>query len=390
LKEREKIYLNYAATSAVKAQRVTGGLIAYLEENRHISGGRNFGDLDDGAMIHRARRALAEFFGAPSVDSVVFTSGVTLSLNMILGGLLQPGDHVLATHVEHNAAARPLRRLQQTGRIQVDFLPNAPDGSLDPALIAQHIRPRTRLLVMTGASNVLGTLQPWEACFAEAKNHGLFTLLDAAQTAGCVPLSFNEHTDALAFTGHKGLGGLAGTGGFILSKTAAALVEPWLCGGTGSASDSLDQPGFLPDKFESGTANVLGIVSLALGVEEIRDRGIEKIREHEREMTRRFLDGARGIPGLTVYGPKDADQSAPLVSVNAPRDSPWFDNALLAQKLYDDYGIITRCGLHCSPLAHQCAGTFPQGALRFSFGYETTAGEIDTALKALEETAGRG
>jgi selenocysteine lyase/cysteine desulfurase len=305
---------------------------------------------------------------------------------MILGGLLQPGDHVLATHVEHNAVARPLWRLRQTGRIEVDFLPNAPDGSLDPALIPRHIRPTTRLLVMTGASNVLGTLQPWEACFAEAKNHGLFTLLDAAQTAGCLPLAFNEHTDALAFTGHKGLGGLAGTGGFILSKAAAALVEPWLCGGTGSASDSLDQPGFLPDKFESGTANVLGIASLALGVEEIRERGIGNIRDREREMTRRFLDGARGIPGLIVYGPKDADQSAPLVSVNAPRDSPWFDNALLAQKLYDDYGIITRCGLHCSPLAHQCAGTFPQGALRFSFGYETTEEEIDTALKALEET----
>jgi selenocysteine lyase/cysteine desulfurase len=151
----------------------------------------------------------------------------------------------------------------------------------------------------------------------------------------------------------------------------------------------LDQPGFLPDKFESGTANVLGILSLALGVEEIRERGVENIREHEREMTRRFLDGARSIAGLTIYGPKDADQSAPLVSVNAPRDSPWFDNALLAQKLYDDYGIITRCGLHCSPLAHQCAGAFPQGALRFSFGYETTAEEVDTALKALAETIGQ-
>ncbi|MDR1352581.1 MAG: aminotransferase class V-fold PLP-dependent enzyme [Treponema sp.] len=384
MKEPGRIYLNYAATSAVKAERVINGLTAYLAENRHISGGRNIGGLDDGALIHRARRTLAEFFAAPSTASVVFTSGVTLSLNMILGGLLKPGDHVLATHVEHNAAARPLRRLQQTGRVQVDFLPNAPDGCLDPALIKPYLRPNTRLLVMTGASNVLGTLQPWEACFAEAKNYGLFTLLDAAQTAGCVPLAFNEHTDALAFTGHKGLGGLAGTGGFILSKAAADLVEPWLCGGTGSASDSLDQPGFLPDKFESGTANVLGILSLALGVEEIQERGIEKIREREQELTRRFLDGARSIPGLLIYGTGDAEQSAPLVSINAPRDSPWFDNALLAQKLYDDYGIITRCGLHCSPLAHQCAGTFPHGALRFSFGYKTTAEEIDTALKALE------
>jgi selenocysteine lyase/cysteine desulfurase len=383
---KRQIYLNYASTTPVKAERVNAGLISYLEENRHISGGRNFEGLDDGALIHRARRTVAGFFGAPPSASLIFTSGVTLSLNMILGGLLKPGDHVLASGVEHNAAARPLWRLRSGGLIELDFLPNCPDGSLDPELIKTYIRPRTRLLVMTGASNALGTLLPWEASFALAKQYGLFTLLDAAQTAGSVPLAFNENTDALAFTGHKGLGGLAGTGGFILSKAAAGLLEPWICGGTGSASDSLDQPGFLPDKFESGTPNTLGILSLALAVEEIQGRGLDRIRERERETTRRFLDGARSLAGLRVYGAGSAEKSVPVVSVNAPADSPWSDNALLARKLYDDYGIITRCGLHCSPLAHQCAGTFPAGSLRFSFGFETTAEEIDTALGALEET----
>jgi selenocysteine lyase/cysteine desulfurase len=197
----------------------------------------------------------------------------------------------------------------------------------------------------------------------------------------------NENLDALAFTGHKGLGALAGTGGFILSKHAAGLLGPWVCGGTGSASDSLDQPEFLPDKFESGTPNTLGILSLALGLEDIRERGLAAIRDRGKALTRRFLEGARTIPGLVVYGPGDAEKSVPIVSVNAA-NSPWADNALLARKLYDDYGIITRCGLHCAPLAHQRAGTFPGGSLRFSFGFETTEAEIDTALKALEELSG--
>jgi cysteine desulfurase family protein len=381
------IYLNYASTTPEKSSRVTGGLIRYLEENRHLSGGRNFEGLDDGAAVYTARRALADFFGAPS-QGLIFTSGLTLAVNMILGGLLKPGDHVLATHLEHNAVARPLHRLRKQGCIEVDFLPHDSRGVFDPGEITKHIRPRTRLLVMTHASNVLGTILPWEESFALAKQYGLFTLLDTAQTAGLMPLRMNEHLDALAFTGHKGLGGLAGTGGFILSKTAAGLLEPWVCGGTGSASDSLDQPGFLPDKFESGTPNTLGIISLALGVEDIKARGPEAIRERGKSQTRRFLEGARTIPGLTVYGTGDAETSVPVVSVNAAKDSPWFDNALWARKLYDDYGIITRCGLHCAPLAHQCAGTFPGGTLRFSFGFETTEAEINAALKALEETAG--
>jgi cysteine desulfurase family protein len=383
------VYLNYASTGPRKSERVTRGLIRYLEENRHLSGGRNFEGLDDGAVIHQARRVLADFFGAPSYASVVFTPGLTLSVNMILGGLLKPGDHVLATHVEHNAVARPLHRLRKQGRIEVDFLPNAPDGSFDPSVIPKYVRPNTRLLVMTHASNVLGTILPWEESFAAAKEYGLFTLLDTAQTAGLVPLRLNEHLDALAFTGHKGLGGLAGTGGFVLSKTAAGLLESWVCGGTGSVSDSLDQPEALPDKFESGTPNTLGIISLALAVEDLRERGLAAIRDREKMLTRRFLEGARTVPGLEVYGTGDPEKSVPVVSVNAASDSPWFDNALLARKLYDDYGIITRCGLHCAPLAHQCAGTFPAGSLRFSFGFETTEGEIDTALKALGETAGR-
>jgi selenocysteine lyase/cysteine desulfurase len=195
----------------------------------------------------------------------------------------------------------------------------------------------------------------------------------------------DQNTDVLAFTGHKGLGGLPGSGGFVLGKDAAAAIDPWITGGTGSASQSLDQPEFLPDKYESGTANIPGILSLAVAAEELLERGISPIRERTKNLTRRFLDRIRDIPNLVIHGPADAERSVAVAPVN----SPGWDNALLARRLFDEYGIITRCGLHCSPLAHQSAGTFPEGSLRFSFGYDNTEEEIDTAAGALENLVGK-
>ncbi|MDR1950218.1 MAG: aminotransferase class V-fold PLP-dependent enzyme [Spirochaetaceae bacterium] len=374
------IYMNHASTSPRKSERVTEALIEQLKQNRLLSAGRNFEGLEDGAVMFRARKALAKLFGLSQAANVILTGGVTLSLNMILGGFLKQGDHVLATHVEHNAVARPLTLLRKKGIIEVDFLACAPDGGFDPHCIGKNVKSNTRLFIMTHASNVLGTVLPAAECFAEAKQFGLFTVLDAAQTAGLLPLGLDENTDVLAFTGHKGLGGLPGSGGFALGKDAAAAIDPWISGGTGSASQSLDQPDFLPDKFESGTANIPGILSLAVAVEELLERGLSPIRERTKNLTRRFLAGLRAIPNLVIHGPGDPERSTPVVSVS----SPGLDNARLARRLYDEYGIITRCGLHCSPLAHQSAGTFPEGTLRFSFGYDTTEEEIDIALKALE------
>jgi cysteine desulfurase family protein len=352
----------------------------YLAQNRRVNVGRNFEGLAEGGIMLRARHALARFFGAPGASQVIFTSGITVSLNMILWGLLKPGDHVLTTHVEHHAVARPLTLLQRKGIIDVDFLPCAQDGSFDPQVIKKNIRPETRLLVMTHGSNVLGTILPVAESFALAKQYGLFTLVDTAQTAGLVPITLDAHTDVLAFTGHKGLRALQGTGGFVLSKEAARQIEPWITGGTGSASHDLTQPEFLPDKFESGTANTLGILSLAAAVEDLLVQDLAALREQERQITRRFLDGAGQIPGLLVHGTGRAERSTAVVSVS----SPSHDSAALARRLYEEYGILTRCGLHCAPLAHQCAGTFPAGTLRFSFGPETTPLDIDTALHALE------
>lgn len=379
----ESIYMNYAATSPGLSAKVREALRAYLENDQNLSAGRNFEGLEDSATALRARMALGRLFGVKQPARVVFTSGVTASLNMVLNGLVRPGDHVLATSLEHNAVARPLTLLQEHGVIEAEFVPCTPDGTLDPQEVRRRIRPNTRLLVMTHASNVLGTILPVAPCFAMAKQHGLYTVLDSAQTAGVLPVAMDENTDVVAFTGHKGLRGLAGSGGFAMGGDAAKAIRPWLVGGTGSASHSLRQPDFLPDKFEPGTPNTIGIHSLEVSVGELLETGVEAIREEEKALCSRFLDGASQIAGLTVYGTKNADNCVAVVSVGIPGQ----DAGILAQRLHDEHGVLTRSGLHCSPLAHRTAGTYPEGTVRFSFGPGTTPGQIDTALAALETLA---
>lgn len=315
----------------------------------------------------------------------MLTSGATESLNMAINGLVRPGCHVLSTGVEHNAVARPLQLLAQRGLIQLDFLPCTPAGLLDPQQIARAVRPNTRLLVMSHASNLLGTVQPVAECFRLAKAHGLFTLLDAAQSAGHLPVLLDENTDVIAFAGHKGLGGLAGVGGFVLAKGVERELLPWKAGGTGSHSQSLDMPDFLPDKYEPGTPNSLGILSLRVAVEELLEVGIEPIHQAEQALTRHFLQGLAALP-VQVQGSKNAAQSVPVVSVNAPGQ----DAGLLARRLQQEHGVLTRSGLHCAPLAHQTAGSFPAGSLRFSFGRHTTTDELDYTLAALEAVLGAG
>ncbi len=375
-----EIYLNHAATSPGPADSVWEAVIAYLREGGHASPGRNFAGLEDAKRILDARVAVGALFGVKNPSRVAFTSGATASLNMLLHGALRRGDHVVTTSVEHNAVARPLALLERKGVIAVTRVRCAPDGTLDPAQVEQAIRPDSRLLVMTHASNVLGTILPFRECFAVAKRRGLFTVLDAAQTAGCMPLRMEPDMDALAFAGHKGLGGLAGTGGFVLGKDSADRLEPWLVGGTGSASDSLEQPGFLPDKFEPGTPNTIGIVSLCAAAGELLEIGVDAVRRREIALTERFLAGVRRLP-VAVCGTGDAAKSMPVVSVSVSGADP----GILAGRLYREHGVLIRSGLHCAPLAHRTAGTFPQGTLRFSFGRGTTVEDIDAGVSALGE-----
>ncbi|MDR0553484.1 MAG: aminotransferase class V-fold PLP-dependent enzyme [Treponema sp.] len=374
------IYANYAATAPALSEAVARELKEYLG-GLHLNAGRNFEGLEAGAIALRARRAIGTLFGAADPLRVIFTSGATAALNMAIQGLVRPGDQVLATSVEHNAAARPLEDLRERGVIDLVWLPCAQDGSLDPGTLRRAIGKTTRLLVMTHASNVLGTLLPVGECFRIAHEAGIRTIVDLAQTGGHIPFALDETCDAAVFAGHKGLGGLAGAGGLVLGKSAAAAMRPWILGGTGSGSHSLAMPEFLPDKFEPGTQNTLGILSLAASVEELLSIGIETIRERDRSLTSRFIAGLRGLRKPRICGTGDPERSVAVVSLTIPG----CDAGELARRLFDGWGIITRSGLHCSPLAHKTAGTFPGGTVRFSFGRGTTEAEIDAILEAIAD-----
>jgi len=372
------IYANYAATTPALSEAVLEELRVYLG-GIHLNAGRNFEGLEAATIALRARKAIANLFDVDDPLRVIFTSGATASLNMAIHGMIRPGDHVLATSVEHNAVARPLQALRENGVIELEWLQCEPDGSLAADKVLKALRKNTRLLVMSHASNVLGTILPVTDCFRIAHEHGVFTVLDMAQTAGVLPWTMGEYCDFAAFAGHKGLGALAGTGGFVIGKHASTRMRPWVSGGTGSASHSLTMPDFLPDKFEPGTQNTVGILSLAASVEEILNTGIEKTRERERSCTARFLAGLGNIKKVRPYGTLDPDRSVAVVSLAVQGH----DAGEVSQLLFEKYGIITRSGLHCSPLAHKTAHTFPEGTVRFSFGRGTLDAEIDTMLEAL-------
>lgn len=375
------VYMNFAATTCQKPKRVTEAVTRYLNENMHLNAGRNPQALAEEEIALDARLALCGFFHIQNPRQVLFTPNSTTALNMVINGLLRPGDHVLTTSVEHNAVARPLRLLEQKGILEVTYLPCRADGSLSPEQIEPNLKANTRALVMNHASNVLGTILPVRECFSIAKSRGVVTVLDSAQTAGCLPIDMQaDCIDVLTFTGHKGLMGLAGIGGFALSPATEEKISPWLCGGTGSASESLEQPDFLPDKFEPGTQNTIGILSLKEALAELAEIGLGAIKAREEQGMKRLLKGLSSLP-VHLYGTKSAEKSVPVVSLNAPGKDP----GELAQELFDQYGVIARSGLHCSPLAHRTAGSFPQGSLRLSLGFSTTDAEIDYAVEALRK-----
>ncbi len=376
-----RVNMNHAATSATKPKEVVDALTGFLFGNNHQSAGRGGDELAAAQIALESRLALAKFYGAHQPNNIIFTSGATESLNMAIHGLARDGCHVLTTSLEHNAVARPLYLLQQQGRIEVTWLPCDRDGVFDPQSIHSAIRTNTRLLIMTHASNVLGNVLPAAESFAVAKQHGLFTILDAAQTAGHREVRLDANTDVITFTGHKGLRGLAGIGGLILGDTVAFAMDVWKAGGTGSYSQSLDMPNFLPDKLEPGTPNLLGIISLVAAISALNSVGLDAVRSHEKMLTTRFVDGLNPLP-VEVYGKYDAENWVPVISINIPG----VDAGKLARRLDEDFGIETRSGLHCSPLAHRTGGTFPQGTLRFSFGIDTTVEEVDYALDALSRT----
>jgi cysteine desulfurase family protein len=321
---------------------------------------------------------VAKLLGLKDLERVIFTPNITWAINIALSGLgLQAGDHVLSTVLEHNSTARPLARLSVEKGILWERVPLNKEGFLTPQDFALRIRPNTRLVVLNHASNVTGNLFPAKA-IKEAIGE-IPLLLDTAQTAGAVPLEeLGALVDIVTFTGHKGLLGPTGTGGLYIKE--GIPFEPLAVGGSGSRSESLTHPDFMPDALEAGTLNTHGLAGLAAGVEYLLERGVLAIRTHELALANQFLEGIKEIPSVSLLGPGHGiSERVATISLNL---KGW-SSSDLAQRLEADYGIMIRAGLHCAPLAHEALGTFPGGSARFSFGPFTTTAEVQEAVRAL-------
>ena len=374
------IYLDNASTSFPKAPTVATAMSDYIT-NRGININRGSYalayDVED--IIYTTRQRLNTLFNGHDPSHVIFTQNVTMSLNMVIKGLLKAGDHVLVSSMEHNAVMRPLTQLLDKG-IAFDIIPCDKTGSIQLESMDSLIRPNTVAMIINHASNVCGTIQPLESIGAICKDHNLQFIVDAAQTAGVIPIDVKAyHIDALCFTGHKGLLGPQGIGGIILTKEMAQTLTPLIAGGTGSFSHLETMPTHMPDAFEAGTLNLPGIIGLNEGLSYIESQGMENIHNHELALTQAFLEGLQSIDVVNIIGKQDIQDRTAVVSITI--DS--MDPASIAYELESAYHIMTRVGLHCAPRAHQTLGTYPEGTVRFSFGYTNTHEDVESALSAL-------
>ena len=374
------IYLDNASTSFPKAPTVATAMSDYIT-NRGININRGSYalayDVED--IIYTTRQRLHTLFNGHDPSHVILTQNVTMSLNMVIKGLLKAGDHVLVSSMEHNAVMRPLTQLLDKG-ITFDTIPCDSTGSIQMESIEPLIRPNTVALIINHASNVCGTIQPLESIGPICKAHNLQFIVDAAQTAGVIPIDVKAcHIDALCFTGHKGLLGPQGIGGIILTKEMAQNLTPLIAGGTGSFSHLETMPTHMPDAFEAGTLNLPGIIGLNEGLSYIESQGMENIHNHELALTQAFLEGLQSIDVVNIIGKQDIQDRTAVVSITI--DS--MDPASIAYELESTYHIMTRVGLHCAPRAHQTLGTYPEGTVRFSFGYANTHEDVESALSAL-------
>lgn len=379
------IYLDYAATSWPKPPEVIKAMAEYLEHaggNPGRSGHRL--SIEAARVLFAARESLATLFNAPDPQRVIFTHNVTYALNLTIRGLLKAGDHVVTSSIEHNSVMRPLRALERQG-LELTVAQCEPDGRMDLGKLKAALRTGTKLVVVTHASNVMGTILPVREIAEIAHAAGAILLVDAAQTAGAVPIDVQAMgVDLLAFTGHKGLFGPPGTGGLVIGpQVDIEQLEPLVRGGTGSKSEFEEQPDLLPDKYESGTPNGVGIAGLGAGVRWVSERGVDEIRAHETALTEAMLAGLHDTRGVTVYGPNDAKAMTSVVSCTVA-GSRVSDVGL---RLDDEFEILCRVGLHCAPAAHRTIGSFPEGTIRLAPGALTTLDEIETVVDAMQQIA---
>lgn len=374
------IYLDNASTTFPKAPNVASAMADYITNcGININRGSYALAYDVEDTIYTTRQRLNTLFNGHDPSHVIFTQNVTMSLNMVIKGLLKAGDHVLVSSMEHNAVMRPLTQLLDKG-ITFDTIPCDSTGSIQIGSIEPLIRPNTVALIINHASNICGTIQALKSIGPICKAHNLQFIVDAAQTAGVIPIDVKAcHIDALCFTGHKGLLGPQGIGGIILTKEMAQTLTPLIAGGTGSFSHLETMPTHMPDAFEAGTLNLSGIIGLNEGLDYIESQGMENIHNHELVLTQAFLEGLQSIDGINIVGKQNIQDRTAVVSITIDGMDP----ASIAYELESNYHIMTRVGLHCAPRAHQTLGTYPEGTVRFSFGYANTHKDVESALSAL-------
>lgn len=381
-----RIYLDQASTSFPKAPGVAQAMMDYLTMNGvNVNRGCYSSAYSAEEVIYETRQLLAELFHFSKCKNVIFTPNVTTSLNFILKGFLKPGDHILVSAMEHNAVMRPVVQLASSG-ISFDRIPCRTDGSMILEKVEELIRPETKAIVTLHASNVCGTRMPLDALGEICQRHQLYFVVDSAQTAGIVPINMDKmHIDALAFTGHKGLRGPQGTGGFLVSQELAEQMEPLISGGTGSVSYTEEIPDFMPDRFESGTPNLPGIYGLHEALLYLKTHSLQAINEKELSLTGYFLEQLQALDDtgrhIRIIGKKDLTDRNAVVSIQTPE----IDMSQVAWQLDNEYGVMTRVGLHCAPNAHKTLGTYPAGTIRFSFGPENTKNELDFAIQGLKK-----
>ncbi|WP_446898670.1 aminotransferase class V-fold PLP-dependent enzyme [Clostridium sp. LBM24168] len=373
------IYLDNAATSYPKPNVVADKMYHFMKNIGATAGrGAYKSEIEADKLVYNCRNSLCRLFNFDKPSNVVFTYNVTEALNLAINGILEYGDHVITSSIEHNSVMRPLKILEKNRNIHISTISCNSSGIPNINEMESLIKPNTKLIIFSHASNVLGTIQPINKIGAIARSHGIPFLVDSAQTAGAYPIDIkNDNIDLLAFTGHKSLLGPTGTGGLIINCDKD--INPLKAGGTGVDSKYPYQPDYLPNKFEAGTLNVVGLAGLLEGISYINKIGIASIRKKESELIQYSLYKLSSVPGIKIYGPKNADKIVGVISFNIegiPCDEIGFE-------LDKKYNIMVRVGFHCSPTTHKIMGTYNTGAIRIGLGYFNTKKDIDILTDAL-------
>ncbi len=375
------IYMDNAATTMHKPQAVIDAVVRAMSSMGNAGRGANEASLSASRVIYDTRDKLCRFFGAEDPRQIVFTNNSTESLNIAVKGLLDPGDHVITTMLEHNSVLRPLYEMEKRG-VKLTIIESNKEGIFSLKEMEEAILPETKMIICTNGSNLTGNYIDIEKVGEMAHTHGLLFVVDASQTAGVFPIDVQRmHIDVLCFTGHKGLLGPQGVGGMYVKKGLS--VRPLKSGGSGVQTYSRTHPEEMPTALEAGTLNGHGIAGLGAAIDYINEVGMDTIREKEQGFMRKFYEGVKDIPGIKIYGDFTTFDRCAIVTLNIGD----YDSSEVSDELLTEYGISTRPGGHCAPLMHKALGTVEQGAVRFSFSHYNTEEEVDTAIRAVRELA---